>query len=1660
MADETNPFVGMSFGRAVDKLRRDPSLAPKFDEVFKDEEDFNTLERARLHQSNSFYRGTIQGAATLDGLSAMVEQGPPKATPASTDPAEEARQQWADNLRGKFRVKGKRDNPQQVWQIQKDRYDAILDDLANYERMSDASGIAGYSAAIAGTLAGGIPTPENIVSWPMRGVSALGKMFWGGVQAGAINTAVDPVVQALNMKSDVQKDYDKIQTVLSFPIGFAIGGGLVGAGEVISKGLLKRNTSELTALDPAIISQRFEIGDTSITINGETTRVKDGQIAALKADETPIATPEELANKLSLEREALNTEEYNGVPNAKVAEKDSALAEAINNVTNAPPNFERLKETAEWAIENNRPDIAQQALNIVRAEAERPLSKPGVPEDSPKYKTIEENIKTRHQETQDNLAEMEKLVKGTDTVERQPGGLRAEPQPKTDYDRPPETVSSLQTMVSELEDAMGVPIRQGRLGIKTALGTFDTKTGVIHIKEYPDFSVASHEVGHAVESMFGKFNDPNNPLVQLRQRFASELRPLDYDQGPFTGQRSYEGYAEFIRYYLTNPAFALNKAPGFYSSFNNFLEQKRPDLLEKLIRFQQAYQNYLAATPEQITLAGIVTPKETWGDKVVAKLTDAKVAPTIRNVLALAYDAIINKDEDIMRVVRELGKRIKEAQGGKYVDIAPSDDPRIHFRRLQKASQTAMAQARDGIIPYGASGAQGPSITQALEHAVGKTWGTGNWNTEILEKFGAYLVARRGTHRWDKFRAGEMPNAPMTQSKEYLDEVIRLYDVEHPQFRQAAEMIHEFNRNLLQKMVDSGAFYKLDAHAMERIIADDPFYVPFMRDRSDKQSGVGGSGNNAGQGVFGMQGSMRDIINPIHTMMNNLMKVEQQIAHAEVMRSMSKLAQAAGTYGGKFIEMLPAHEVRKIEFDLRASLRRALEDTGQFGDNGARTTVDEFFQDIFGDDHVTGVTFKNVMIDGKREPVIFWNDAGEIQAARVIKKDEGFGLYEIMSTAPKPAADLMHEMTSFVSSTLTTAVTTHPFYALRNIFRDQFAATAFVPGYIPGYHAIKGLMHHIKDDEFAKAYRQFGGVNPAGGIVPAYADAVAADVNALAKQGFSIHKVFSMKGLSEAVTSLEMATRLGASEVLYRQKKKLGLSDYDAWLATINETADMLPFDRHGSHVARARTAIPFLNAYIQSMDKFNRVLGVPAKRALVEAFGGENGFIFKADSEEAYKAMHAWITLGISGFAMGAFWAAMFSGRSGYDDATGRTKAANFVMPVGDQNVFLMPKPWELAIGFTAGELAYRRLVENDERAGEQMRQAIYETFTSPNLIMGNPLVGTTLGALANYNFHTGTPIVSGEMAKRDAWSQFDEKSGAFSKKVGQITGWSPKKIDYMLSGYGGYWGQDLARLGAGNADDSLVGNLEDNTIARAGLRSAAQVSDAREKFWKHMGSSTGDFAKSLETYRFLNQSPQREAEAKAYFDTLPKDRKAWVTLHEAADENGKAVFKADDRRAHPLTRAADAVSVLSKMQKTVATNTAVDAEDKAALIVNPEIRKKVTQVLSTMAIAEMSNSLKIIGEPGYAGRPLVDMEVYMEQLKTLDPKIAQEVADRYATKKIYKTSEVAKVYKPMEVELVRAGGKADIELLTDDVVRNGYEFGADRKKQTPLRRTQIPGG
>ena len=150
--------------------------------------------------------------------------------------------------------------------------------------------------------------------------------------------------------------------------------------------------------------------------------------------------------------------------------------------------------------------------------------------------------------------------------------------------QPPAEIKSLADIIADLKSALGLAATQGRqkLGIEGAAsgkrrnfgvrpnvaGQYEQGTGGVRYKLSTDIETIAHEGGHHLEQVFGQ------DLGDIKDNHRAELEAMAY---PGAIDKLSEGFAEFFRQYITDPAAARIQAPNFYDDFEDSARRPRSE---------------------------------------------------------------------------------------------------------------------------------------------------------------------------------------------------------------------------------------------------------------------------------------------------------------------------------------------------------------------------------------------------------------------------------------------------------------------------------------------------------------------------------------------------------------------------------------------------------------------------------------------------------------------------------------------------------------------------------------------------------------------------------------------------------------------------------------------------------------------------------------------------------------------------------------------------------------------------------------------------------------------------------------------------------------------------------------------------------------------------
>jgi hypothetical protein len=304
-------------------------------------------------------------------------------------------------------------------------------------------------------------------------------------------------------------------------------------------------------------------------------------------------------------------------------------------------------------------------------------------------------------------------------------------------------------------------------------------------------------------------------------------------------------------------------------------------------------------------------------------------------------------------------------------------------------------------------------------------------------------------------------------------------------------------------------------------------------------------------------------------------------------------------------------------------------------------------------------------------------------------------------------------------------------------------------------------------------------------------------------------------------------------DTVYKPNRAHGLSEYEAMIEAAYGAHDStIDFSRHGSQTLWVRKLTPFVNSQLQGPEK--------AYRAMIEPLIRE---VLTVQDKEAQR--NAIIALGKATAVMGALgvgWAALHHDNEIYQDVSPTMRATHFVTTAGGK-LFVIPKPFELSLGFTAGELAYQRLKKDDPRAAEQFVKALTETLLPSFPVLSNPAIKVSLELMSNYSSFTGRAIVPDRLQRLPKELQYTDRTSDLAKAISRVIPVSPIKVDHAIGGYFGLNGRDLMALSQGIEEDAPAKSWEDRVFFRRFLKDPTNSSDVTSKFWDFMSQTTGKY-------------------------------------------------------------------------------------------------------------------------------------------------------------------------------------------------------------------------
>jgi N12 class adenine-specific DNA methylase len=377
-------------------------------------------------------------------------------------------------------------------------------------------------------------------------------------------------------------------------------------------------------------------------------------------------------------------------------------------------------------------------------------------------------------------------------------------------------------IINHIRKEFNVPIGTGRYR-RRVQGLYKRIFNEIRTKNFADFVVLAHELGHMLENKYDLINAQNQQeLIDLAE--ANLVIPANMSDD----EKAMEGAAEFVREYLYNRSAV--QGMDFYDEFVEKMTEEGK--LEAL--------NQLGAM------------FDTWtGQSAKARISGVTDVRKKRKKKKKASDYYADWVEELVGL-----KHATEKLKGDR-DLQGKENPYLLAWRTRGTSGKIQAFMEYGVIDEATGQKIAPSFKEILE------------SVPDIENFRYYLEAKHALTLHDEGKY----KTPISVND--ANALIAELDAESADYAAAADSLYEYQDYVTRELVDSGV---LKESSVDEWNDKYPFYVPFyrvMEESGEREGGQSGTRRhqfaNSANPVKRMKetGSARNIIDPLESIMKN-----------------------------------------------------------------------------------------------------------------------------------------------------------------------------------------------------------------------------------------------------------------------------------------------------------------------------------------------------------------------------------------------------------------------------------------------------------------------------------------------------------------------------------------------------------------------------------------------------------------------------------------------------------------------------------------------------------------------------------------------------------------------------------------------------------------------
>lgn len=907
-------------------------------------------------------------------------------------------------------------------------------------------------------------------------------------------------------------------------------------------------------------------------------------------------------------------------------------------------------------------------------------------------------------------------------------------------------MKSVSDLYKEAKSIFGVEINTGKIGSANAEGIYNTHANTIRTRVYGDLPTIAHELGH----MFDKKYNLNEAaeVEKLVEHYRSDLEAAGYNESLFRNEAIAMYFADMLR----NSETAQQENPEFSRYLFETLSNEDRN---KLGDYKQMTAQYYAA--DDRTRRGAQIHYRHKDNSAIGK---AKFQVDLFSKNPRSYMNILGRQfvhyfiDDVASIGSAVGKE--------------NSRNALNLARRQRMADSIAA----GRLKYAFTDNNGDVIGQSLQAVLSE----GGINDKNARDFDAYLVARVALDRLETNQNDKSVKTLVYADKSLgsmsaLVDAIEEYERLNPTFHDAAEGVYEYKNNLLRIAVESGI---IKEELAEHLKSTFPHYVPLYRvmDR-DKPSYSGRGKKTPHSPIARFKGSGRDVYSPIENLIVQTVNFTKAIQQNEARKALFDVVDQKEDMG-LWAEKVPESQVFDMipTTDVSDKIKAFLTNDDLYTENLSDEQLGELYEDIMSYVGQYTGTWKRKQNQGDTVVSVMRNGSPHYYEIH----DEVL-LKDLEALAPKQRNVVVNAfaVVTRTMSTLTTTVSPR-FNLFTNPIRDA------VNGYIFSKTTVNPVKYAtdlasaffdaIRESDDYKLYLARGG---------GYTGSVTSNMNVMRNihqdlvQRTGFHPI---AWFSEFVPSIANAVESAPRFSEYKRSLKQGDTPIEAIQKANEITVD---FKQGGSVPKYGNNFVMYLNAGWTSVwQNIKRVFTDPKIAAKL---------IAASLLEFASFAVLANIirdALGIDNE----------EAEESYVQLSSYNKFVNNFMYIGDGQFLRSPRDPQTMFLSTLAKAMWEKEVLGNDNAFRGMPGYFVDTFI-PFWGAWNDIsiFGTAFDLKENKTF-TGAPIVPTAYQKQNPEMQYNEKTSAFSIRLGSWLGLSPMQIDYVIDDTMGYIGDLFLNL------------------------------------------------------------------------------------------------------------------------------------------------------------------------------------------------------------------------------------------------------------------------